>query len=329
MRSVSGSATWGLAFAVTVSLWASCALAQGPAGANARPKARTYTCPIDGGQTLAIGHDGKQSPKRYSDFEVPTRAYTNLVVACPKCGYANWTHDFERPVPGEVTGLVHSRLKTTAKLASVNPVVAYEHHMMLLHQRGAQIREQIGTGLFYVYVLKRHRPWGGMDTVLERKILAARERVLKMLEQAMRTDPPRTERGRTEWQYLIGELQRLTGKAKLAVPTLKAVCAQPDVGYTVRKLACEMADRAGRGDTSEDYRDGQFDAQGIEAAEKRAAARREAKKVEEAQPRPPENKPDEKASEPEQKPDPEPSNLPMPPTAAGDKYAPPPPPPAK
>ena len=301
-------------------------------------KGRSYICPIDGGRTSAVGHDGRPSPKRYTDFEMPTRAYTNLVVACPKCGYANWTHDFERPVTGGITTYVMTHFKKSPRRAAAEPAIAYQHHMNLLHNARADIREQIGTALFFTYVLKRKRPWGGMNPALERRIVAARKRALKLMKKAMREDPPRTPRGRMEWRYLLGEISRLTGDPKAATPILKDVCEQREAGITVRNLACEMVERARRGDTSEDYRDGKFDMRGIEAAEKRAkvmkaaaernhkADKRAAKAAEQARSKA-KNKGKAKAGHKKAGPLP-PPNVPLPPPYSGDKYAPPPPPPA-
>ncbi len=303
-------------------------------------KARSYICPIDGGRTSAIGHDGRPSPKRYSDFEMPTRAYTNLVVACPKCGYASWTQDFERPVSGSITTYVMSRFKKSARRAAAEPAIAYQHHMSLLHSKRADIREQIGTALFYTYVLKRKRPWGGLDPALERKILNARQRALKLMKRAMQRDPPRNARGRLEWRYLIGELNRLVGEHKRATPILADVCQQRDAGITVRRLSCEMVERARRGNTSEDYRDGKFDVRGIDAAEKRAAAmkaaaqkRRAADKKAQAAAGAAKTKPNDKAKSKGKAGDAKsgtlpPANVHLPPPDSGDKYAPPPPPPA-
>ncbi len=300
-------------------------------------KGRSYICPIDGGRTSAIGHDGKPSPKRYTDFEMPTRAYTNLVVACPKCGYANWTHDFERPVSGGITTYVMTHFKKSARRAAAEPSIAYQHHMNLLYNRRSEIREQIGTSLFYTYVLKRKRPWGGIDPGLELRIVKSRKRALKLMKKAMNDDPPRTPRGRLEWRYLIGELSRLTGDPKAATPILKEVCQIREAGITVRKLACEMVERARRGDTSEDYRDGKFDMRGIDAALKRSKAMKAAaarlheadKKAAKAAKTAEKAKNQAKAKPEGKKKGPlPPPNVPPPQSNSGDKYAPPPPPPA-
>lgn len=244
---------------------------------------KRYICPIDGGHTSAVGHDGKPSLRRYSDLEQPTRAYTNLVLACPKCGYAAWKGTFEKPPSGTVVHYVQSRFKRSAKKAAIDPVVAYQHHLNLLHVRQAPTREQIGAALFYTYVLKRKRPYGGMDPKLERKLLSARTRVLALLQAAMKNEAPRRERAQLEWRYLIGELQRLIGKPKLGLGPLEEVCeAKRKAGHTVGRLACEMAHRAKNGETWEDYRDGVFDVRGIEIAERRAkqdVVRRKAEEI--------------------------------------------------
>lgn len=232
---------------------------------------KRYICPIDGGQTSPVGHDGKPSLRRYSDLEQPTRAYTNQVLACPKCGYATWKGAFEEQPSGTVVHYVRSRFKRSARKAAAEPVVAYQHHLNLLHLRGAPITEQIGAALFYTYVLKRKRPYGGIDPKLERKLGAARTRTLKLLRKAMKSDPPRRQRALLEWQYLIGELQRLTGYPKAARAPLNDVCEKKrKAGHTTGRLACEMAHRAANGETWEDYRDGVFDVRGIEIAERRA-----------------------------------------------------------
>lgn len=235
------------------------------------PSVKRYICPIDGGQTSPIGHDGKPSLRRYSDLEQPTRAYTNQVLACPKCGYANWKGSFENTPTGGAAHYVRSHFKKSAKLAAVDPAVAYRHHLNLLHLVRAPIREQIGASLFYTYVLKRKRPYGGMDPKAERQLLAARQRTLKLLQSAMKNEPPRRHRSRLEWQYLIGELQRLTGHPAKGKAALAEVCEQKrKAGHTTGRLACEMAHRAENGETWEDYRDGVFDVRSIEIAERRA-----------------------------------------------------------
>ena len=147
--------------------------------------------------------------------------------------------------------------------------------MNVLHVRRADLAEQIGASLYYTYVLKRHRPYGGLDPALERKILAARKRSMGLLTRALKTDPPRQVHARLEWAYLLGELQRLIGDTKGAAISLRTVCeSQREAGYTIGRLACEMADRAAKNESWEDYRDGVFDARNIEAAEKDADRRR-------------------------------------------------------
>ncbi len=231
---------------------------------------RRYICPIDGGQTSPVGHDGKPSLRRYSDLEQPTRAYTNQVLACPKCGYAAWKGAFEKPPSGAVVHHVRSHFKRSAKRAATDPVIAYQHHLNLLHLRKVSIREQIGAALFFSYVLKRKRPYGGMDPKLERKLIAARTRTLKLLQSAMKGEPPRRLRTRLEWRYLIGEMLRLTGKPRAAQKPLQAVCeAKRKAGHTTGRLACEMAHRAAAGETWEDYRDGVFDVRSIDIVERR------------------------------------------------------------
>jgi hypothetical protein len=242
-----------------------------PPPAVHKSHAKSYICPIDGGRTSPVGHDGKASLRRYSDLEQPTRAYTNQVLACPKCGYANWKGSFEQQPSGTVVHYVRSRFKRSARRAASEPVVAYQHHLNLLHLRSAPIKEQIGAALFYTYVLKRKRPYGGIDPKLERKLVAARTRTLKLLRRAMKNDPPRRQRALLEWRYLIGELQRLTGFPKAAHGPLEEVCEKKrKAGHTTGRLACEMAHRAANGETWEDYRDGVFDVRGIEIAERRA-----------------------------------------------------------
>ncbi len=241
--------------------------------APTRPVAKSFICPLCGAQAHAIGHDGKSSPRRYSDLEVPTRAYTNLVVACPKCGYAAWSQDFETPVSGAAQQYTQRYLARTAKRAAQSPLVAYQHHMNLLHVRRASLNEQIGAALFYSYVLKRGRPYGGMDPKLERKVQKARTRVLALLTLALQRDPPSDKRAGLEWQYLKGELTRLTGDTAGALPVLQKVCwARKEAGYTVGRLACQMTERAKRGESWEDYRDGVTDVRQIPVAEKQAEA---------------------------------------------------------
>lgn len=239
------------------------------------PRARIFHCPIDGAETTAKGADGRDTTRRYSDLEMPTRAYTNLVVVCPTCGYANWAEDFERAPDPAVVDYAQRVLRRSAQSASKDPIAAYQHLMNVLHVRRADISEQIGASLYYTYVLKRQRPYGGLDPALERRILAARKRSMGMLMRALKTDPPTQAHARLEWMYLFGELQRLTGDTKGAASSLRSVCdAQREAGYTIGRLACEMADRADKNESWEDYRDGVFDARGIEAAEKDAERRR-------------------------------------------------------
>mgnify|MGYP002640645889 CR=1 FL=1 len=238
-----------------------------------RPVSKSFICPLCGGHAHAIGHDGKPSPRRYSDLEVPTRAYTNLVVACPKCGYAAWSQDFESRVSGAAQQYTRRYLAKTAKRAAQSPLLAYQHHMNLLHVRRASLNEQIGAALFYTYVLKRGRPYGGMDPKLERKVQKARTRALALLTLALKRDPPSDRRAALEWDYLKGELTRLTGDPKAALPYLQKVCwARKQAGYTVGRLACQMTERAKRGESWEDYRDGGTDVRQIPMAEQRALA---------------------------------------------------------
>lgn len=261
-----------------------------------RPVARAYTCPLCSTQARAIGHDGKSSPRRYSDLEVPTRAYTNLVVACPKCGYAAWSQDFESRASGAAQHYTRRYLARTAKRAAQSPLLAYQHHMNLLHVRRASLHEQIGAALFYTYVLKRGRPYGGMDPKLEQRIRKARKRALALLTLALKKSPPTDQRTNLEWSYLQGELKRLTGDTTGALPLLQKVCwARKQAGYTVGRLSCQMTERAKRSESFEDYRDGVTDvreiasaikqakllaAQTEKEAKKRAAALAKAKKLE-------------------------------------------------
>jgi hypothetical protein len=221
---------------------------------------RRLVCPIDGAATFPVGNDGQPAPRTYSDLEVPTEAYTSLVVACPKCGYANWVQEFQTPVDGATAGYVHQHLQATAARAGNDPLWAFKHHLALLDFRQAGLRERIGAHLFYSYVLKRRRPLGGQDPEMEREILSVRKHVLEMLEEALRVAPPKQKRGQLEWQYLTGELLRLTGEVKRARPWLKAVCEErEEAGYLVGRMACEVSVRAERGETIEDYRDGVYD----------------------------------------------------------------------
>lgn len=284
---------------------------------------KRLTCPLDGTPTFPLGNEGKPASKMYSDLEAPTEAYTSLVVACPKCGYANWVQEFQAPVDGATASYVHQHLQATAARAGNDPLWAFKHHLELLTFRQAGLRERIGATLFYSYVLKRRRPMGGQDPVMEREIQAVRRQVLGMLEEALRVEPPRGRRGQLEWQYLTGELLRLTGDANHAKPRLKAVCEErEEAGYLVGRMACEMAQRAERGETIEDYRDGMYDVGELPPPGS------EKKKPAEAEKKPAEG--EKKPGEGEQKPEPRkplpPMQPPPPPRHNGD--APPPPPPA-
>lgn len=286
-----------------------------PTNANVR----TYICPIDGSKTQPIGTDGKPSPKMYSDLEIPTQAYTNLIVACLTNGYANWTDDFEKPVSGDVQRFVQTELAATAKRVS-EPLVAWAHHIKLLRYRRASPREMFGALLTYSYVQKRARPSGGQDHALERKIRDTRKEVLALLDDLLKVDPPKTLRSRLEWIYLHGELTRLTGDAKTAAPRLKYVCDQQEnAGYTIGQLACSLADRAAHGETWEEYRSGQFDISVV--PDKDPPPPDPNKKPAETKPAPPKVE-----AAPPAKPLP-PMAPPPPPRAPDDGAAPPPPPP--
>ncbi|MFZ4579314.1 MAG: hypothetical protein ACOYOB_13035 [Myxococcota bacterium] len=239
-------------------LTASVAQAQTPASA------RPLVCPVDGAEVRETGTDGRASPRMYSDLEVPTEAYPNYVVACAKCGYAAWTQDFERPVSGELSAWVKQYLAATARRAGSEPLYAWKHMLQILDHRQVSLRERLGATLFYTYVLKRRRPNGGQDHALEREILAGRKQVVGYLMQSLRDEPPKSARARLEWRYLVGELTRLIGEPAKGLPMLQEVCkSREEAGYTVGKLACEMADRAAKGDCWENYRDGMFDATAI------------------------------------------------------------------
>ncbi|MBM4342897.1 MAG: hypothetical protein FJ100_05930 [Deltaproteobacteria bacterium] len=217
----------------------------------------SHACPIDGTATFPIGTDGKTSPKLYTDLEIPTQAYTNLVVACPKCGYASWTSDFSRPVDAATEAWVKANLAATARRAAEDPAWAYRHHVQLLQRRGAPLRERIGALVFQSYVLKRRRPRGGSDANVEREIASVRRDITVLLAQALREDPPKSARTRLEWAYLLGELTRLVGEPGHARPLLADVCAQRDaLGITIGKMACDQAEKAAHNDTFEEYRDG-------------------------------------------------------------------------
>jgi len=288
------------------------------------PQVRHLTCPVDGGTAAFGGTQGRSSPRMYSDLEVPTEAYPNLVIACGQCGYANWTEDFERPVPGSVAAFVRQNLAATAKRSGNEPLFAWQHHLKILQARGAGLRERFGATLVYTYVLKRKRPIGGQDHELERQIQSARADTLTLLLQVMKADPPRKPRGKLEWQYLIGELTRLTGDTKHADPVLRMVCNnQADAGYTVGNLACEMADRAARGDTFEEYRDGVFDVAQIPDPRKAKASAPKPPTPTQAQPPSPPP-----AAEPAPAPVLPPMQRPPPPRDPGSAPQPPAPPPA-
>lgn len=281
----------------------------------AAAQTRGYTCPIDGTRINQPGGDGQPSPRMYSDLEVPTEAYANRIVACPSCGYAQWAPDFERMPDGAVATYVQQTLKKDARRA-VEPQVAWRNFMDLQRFRRMPIREQITALLYYTYVLKRARPPGGQEYELEMQIKAVRTTALDLLFKSLKDDPPRTERARLEWMYLAGELTRLTGEAKRAWPLLNDVCElREEAGRTVGLLACEMADRARRGQTHEDYAGGVVDVMTAKKVEKTAQAATPAP----AQPDKPEApKPNEKL--PPMQRQPPPRDAP-----AGD--APPPPPP--
>ena len=229
------------------------------ASAPALAQSRTYTCPVDGTSITQVGGNGQTAPKMYSDFEVPTDAYANRIVACPTCGYAQWAGDFERPVDGGVSAFAQQNLKKAARRV-VEPRVAWKHFADLLRFRHAAAREQVTGLLYYTYVLKRSRPGGGQDYELEMLIKQIRTEVLDLLFASLKDDPPKSERARLEWLYLAGELTRLTGNAKRALPLLADVCGLHEIaGHMVGNLACEMADRARRGECFEDYQGGFVD----------------------------------------------------------------------
>ncbi len=225
----------------------------------AQAQARTYVCPVDGARVVQVGGDGQPAPKMYSDFEVPTEAYANRIVACPSCGYAQWAAEFERPVDGSIVTYTQQNLKPDARRV-VEPRIAWKHFIDLLHFRRVPPREQVTALLYYTYVLKRARPGGGQDYALEMQIKQVRAEVLNLLFAALKDDPPRSERARLEWLYLSGELMRLTGDPKRALPLLDDVCGLKETaGHLVGNLACEMADRARRGECFEDYQGGFVD----------------------------------------------------------------------
>ncbi|MSP92589.1 MAG: hypothetical protein EXR79_12440 [Myxococcales bacterium] len=245
--------------ATALALAMACAATALARDAGAQPMQR-FACPLDGTVVQSTGTDGKPSPRRYSDLEIPTRAYTNLVAVCGKCGWATWTQEFERAPSDEVAAFVRNQLGLSARRATTDPALAWQHHLRILSIRRAPLDERIGATLFATYVMKRARPPGGQDHELERRIKAVRLDTVALLEKVLADDPPRSERARLEWKYLVGELGRLTGQTAKAAPVLQGVCDQKDVvGYTVGKLACEMAGRAAMGETFEDYREGVFD----------------------------------------------------------------------
>ena len=217
----------------------------------------SYPCPLDGTVTFPVGTDGKTSLKLYSDLEIPTQAYTNLVVACPKCGYASWTSDFSRPVDPALEAWVKSNLQPTARRAAEDPAWSYRHHVQLLQRRNAPLRERIGALVFQSYVHKRRRPRGGSDPAVEREIAAIRKDIIGLLAQALRDDPPKAARTRLEWLYLLGELSRLVGDPTNGKMILSEVCKDKDIlGLTLGRMACDQAEKAARNDTFEEYRDG-------------------------------------------------------------------------
>lgn len=227
--------------------------------ATAQAQTRTFVCPVDGTHVAQVGGDGQPAPKMYSDFEVPTEAYANRIVACPGCGYAQWATEFERPVDGSITAYTQQNLKQDARRV-VEPRIAWKHFIDLMHFRRAPAREQVTALLYYTYVLKRARPGGGQDYDLEMQIKRIRAEVLNLLFAALKDDPPKSERARLEWLYLAGELTRLTGDSKRALPLLEDVCDLKDLaGQMVGNLACEMANRAQHGECFEDYLGGFVD----------------------------------------------------------------------
>ena len=226
---------------------------------EAGAQTRSFVCPVDGTRINQQGGDGHASPSMYSDLEFPSDAYANRIVACPSCGYAHWALDFERLVDGAVSAFVHQTLKKDARRV-VEPRIAWQHFVELLRFRNVAPREQISGLLYYTYVLKRSRPGGGQDYDLEMLIKAVRLQILDLLFKSLRDDPPKSERARLEWLYLTGELMRLTGEHRRAEPLLADVCGLRELaGRTIGDLACEMAERAKRGQCFEDYRGGVVD----------------------------------------------------------------------
>lgn len=220
---------------------------------------RTFVCPVDGTRVTQSGGDGQAAPRMYSDFEVPTDAYASRIVACPSCGYAHWALEFERMVDGSVSAYTQQNLKKDARRVA-EPRIAWRHFTELMRYRNAPVRERITALLYYTYVLKRTRPPGGQDYDLEMQIKGIRAEVLSLLFVALKDDPPKSERARLEWLYLAGELTRLTGDPKRALPLLDDVCGLKELaGNLVGNLACEMADRARRSECFEDYQGGFVD----------------------------------------------------------------------
>ncbi len=281
-------------------------------GTSAHAQTRSYVCPVDGARVTQVGGDGQPAPKMYSDFEVPTEAYANRIVACPSCGYAQWAVEFERPVDASVVAYTNQNLKKDARRVA-EPRFAWKHFIDLMRFRRAPAREQVTGLLYYTYVLKRARPGGGQDYDLEMQIKQIRAEVLNLLFAALKDDPPRSERARLEWLYLAGELTRLTGDPKRALPLLDDVCdLKETAGNLVGNLACEMADRARRGECFEDYQGGFVDVTTAKPAVKpvelpKAVTQTKAAPVKPSAPLPP------MARE-------------APPRGAGDASAPPPPP---
>ncbi len=304
------------------------------------PPRRTYRCPVDGAEAAAKGADGRDTTRRYSDLEMPTRAYSNLVVVCQGCGYASWAGEFERMPPPEVADYARRTLQRSARAASTDAAAAYQHLMNVLHVRRADLSEQITAALYFTYVLKRQRPYGGLNPALERKIVAARKRTVGLLSRALRDAPPKLAHARLEWTYLVGELTRLVGDTSTAATALNGVCEQRrDAGFTIGRLACEMGHRAERGESWEDFRDGVFDVRGIEVAERDTARRRaEAEKARAESDRLKVEATKARAEADRQRPPggegggpkrPTPAPMPMQPTGADDPYAPPLPPVAR
>ena len=225
----------------------------------AHAQTRTYACPLDGTRIASPGGDGQPSPKMYSDLEIPTEAYANRIVACPSCGYAQWASEFERMPDGSVAAYTQQTLKKDARRVA-EPSIAWRNFIDLQRLRHVSTREQLTAALYYTYVLKRGRPPGGQDYDLEMHIAQVRHAALDLLFKTLKDDPPKSERARMEWMYLAGELTRLTGDAKRAWPLLHDVCdLREEAGRTIGELACEMAERARRGETFEDYHGGVVD----------------------------------------------------------------------